>query len=221
MMQNKFAENVEMSLSVPEEELKLAKVAVDLLKLLVQRIENFDSYLDNLYNPFKDHQTVSKESVSKYRGALWRYSEEIEKDFGKDEDNAKKMADWSIKKIALVCANKLQTFSSDTQIANLLQTFSDDISNVEDNVENLIEAIRNTDSAQFKDSIIKTMESLKKELNELIKIIEERIIDYINTNILAKNWIEDSGEDYNIKPQNREPYVVRLYKERAERLNQR
>ena len=210
----KVAENVEMSLSIPEEELEQAKVLVDLLKLLVRRLDNFNNYLDHLYNPFKDHKSVSEESVIKYRGTLWRYTEEIIKDFGDDKDTSKKLSSWSIKKIALVCASRLQRFSSDTQISKLLTTFTDDISNIESTVENMVKVIRNYETATYKDNVVKSMESVKREVVELSKIIEERIIDYVNTNILAKNWVEDFGEDFGIKTENKDPYIVRLYKER-------
>jgi len=213
---------VEMTLDIPEEEKKIAATLVAWLKLLINKLMNFNNYLNLLYNPFKEYQTVSEESIHKYRATLWRFSEEIEKEYlGKNTVSGTNPKDWSIKKTAFMCAAKLKEFSSDTHISKLLESFSDDATDVEDNVDRLVAIIRNYTSSTFRNNVVSSMENTKKEISELKKLIEDRIIDHINTNILAKNWIEDSSQELNIPVQKREPYVVRLYQEREKRLRQR
>jgi hypothetical protein len=188
----------------------------------MEKLLKFNNYLNILYNPFKEYQTVSPESVHKYRAALWRFTEEIEDlYFGKNEPQSNQPKDWPIKRIAFVAAAKLKEFSSDTHIAKLLESFSDDSTDVEDNVTSLVAMIRNNESSTFRNNVVSSMENTKKEMSELRKLIEDRIIDHVNTNILAKNWIEDSSQELNMPIQKREPYVVRLYREREQRRQQK
>jgi len=222
----KSSDTVELSLDITDAEKKTANELVGLLKLLMDKLLKFNNYLNILYNPFKEYQTVSQESAYKYRASLWRFTEEVEKlYFGEKESKESKESnqpkDWPIKKIAFVAAAKLKEFSTDTHIAKLLESFSDDATDVEDNVTSLIAIIRNYESSTFRNNVVSSMENVKKEISELKKIIEDRIIDHVNTNILAKNWIEDSSQELNIPVQEREPYVVRLYKEREQRRQQK
>lgn len=218
----KSADTVEMSLDITDAEKKTAREMVELLTLLLDKMLGFNNYLNILYNPFKEYQTVSEESVHKYRAALWRFSEEVEKKYlGLKAQESNNPKDWPIKKTAFVAAAKLKEFSSDTHIAKLLESFSDDVTDVEDNVISLVAIIRNYENPTFRNNVVTQMENTKKEMSELKKLIEDRIIDHVNANILAKNWIEDSGKELNIPVQEREPYIVRLYRERTERRRQK
>jgi len=216
----KSADTVEMTLDITEEEKKTANQLVKVLKLLIDKLVSYNNYLNHLYNPFKKYQQVSTESIEKYRATLWRFTEEIEEKFlGSERSNDPK--DWSFKKTAFICAAKLKEFSTDTHISKLLESFSDDSTDVEDNVIQLVAIIRNHTSSTFRNNVITAMENTKKEISEFKKLIEDRIIDHINTNILAKNWIEDSSQELNIPVQEREPYVVRLYQDREKRMREK
>ena len=217
----KTAQTVEMSLDITDSEKKKAELLVGLLKLLCDRLMVFNNYLNKLYNPFKEHQAVSPESINKYRGSLMRFSQELEEQFiGPEGEQGNNLKSCSIKRLMFLCALRLKEFYVDTHIAKLLESFSNDATDVDDNVESLIAMIRNWTSSSFRNNVVMSMENTKKEISELRKLIEDRIIDHINTNILAKNWIEDSSQRFNVPIQEREPYLVRLFREREKRLNQ-
>jgi hypothetical protein len=48
--------------------------------------------------------------------------------------------------------------------------------------------------------------------------VNDRILEHIDTNILAKNWESLVNDKYQEKVKNKTPLVVQLYKERQEAL---
>jgi len=204
----KLAETIEMSIDIPEDERKIAANAVIHFEKLVKKLQSFNKHLNVIYNPFKEYQTVSAESVEKYRGAIWKYRKKITENFHK------------IKELCLICVRDLSHFDSDTHITELLSAFSDDVGGIEDQVNSLLAVLANWDTGNYKNNVVLAIENLKKEISEIRKLIYDRIIDHLNTNILAKNWVDDISDELNISIQQREPLVTQLYQEREKQLKQ-
>lgn len=204
----KLAETIEMSIKIPDDEKKIAASAVMHFEKLVKKLQAFNKHLNVMYNPFKEYQTISSESVKKYRGAIWKYRKKIIDNFHK------------IKELALICVRDMSHFDSDTHITQLLSSFSDDIGGVEDQVSSLTAVLANWDTGNYKNNVVTAIENLKKQIAEIRKLIYDRIIDHINTNILAKNWVDDISDELNISIKQREPIVMQLYKEREKQIKQ-
>lgn len=204
----KLAETIEMSMEIPDDERKIAASTVVHFEKLVKKLQSFNKHLNVMYNPFKEYQTVSSESVEKYRGAIWKYRKRIIENFHK------------IKELALICVRDMSHFDSDTHITELLSAFSDDIGGIEDQVNSLIAVLANWETGNYKNNVVSAIENLKKEIAEIRKLIYDRIIDHINTNILAKNWVDNISDELNISIQQREPLITQLYEEREKQLKQ-
>lgn len=202
----KLAETIEMSIKIPDDEKKIAEHAVLYLEKLIKKINSFNKHLDIMYNPFKDYQSVSLDSVKKYKRAIWNYREKIKENFKE------------IKKISLLCVKKLKHFDSDTHIIELLGSFSDDIGGIENQVNSLISVLSNWDTNNYKNNVVISIENLKKEIAELRKLINDRMIDHINENILSKNWIDNVSNDLNISIKEQQPLIIQLYEEREKQL---
>ena len=202
----KLAETIEMSMDIPESDKKIAAETVMQFEKFVRKIGNLNKHLNALYNPFKEHKTVSEESVMENRGAIWKYLKQIKENF--EESKA----------IATVCLRGLDSFSSDTHTSELINTFSDDFGGIEDQVISLNNTISNWDHPNYKDNVIKAMENLKKEIAEMKKLIYDRIIDHINTNILAKNWVDKVNDEISTTIDDNKPLISRLYDERESQL---
>jgi hypothetical protein len=204
----KLAETIEMSIEIPDGEINIAKRAVVHFEKLVKKLNSFNKHLNAIYNPFKEYQTVSSDSVEKYRGAIWKYRSQIKENFDK------------IKELSLLCVRDMSHFDSDTHITELLTSFSNDVGGTEDQVSSLMSVLSNWDTGNYKNNVVTAIESLKKEIAELRKLIYDRIIDHLNTNILAKNWVDDISDELNISIQDREPVITQLYQEREKQLKQ-
>ena len=202
----KLAETIELSIDIPDSEKKIAAKIVMRLEKMVKKLDYFNKHLNIMYNPFKEYNTVSQESIEKYRGSIWKFIKQIKENFEK------------IRGIAIVVVRDMKSFSSDTHIVQLISTFTDDFGDIEDQVISLNNVLSNWNHPHFKNNVISAMEGLKKEIAEMRKLIYDRIIDHINTNILVKNWVDDVGEKMNLDLREKEPAVSRLYKEREKKL---
>jgi len=207
-MFSKFADSVNMSLDVPSSEKKIAQKAVRKFQFLVKKIDAFDKHLDILYNPFKSHENVSKESITDHRAALRRYRDKINENF--DE----------IKVFIVGCITDLNYFSSDTNISEIINSFNDSISNISESLEILLSGLDNWNDKDYRNNIITHIESVKKQIDQLNKLINDRIIADINTNILAKNWTDNLDDKLKSSIKDKEPYIKQLHDERERKLKE-
>lgn len=206
MTLRKIAETIELSIDIPDSEKKLGGKIVLRLEKMVKKLDVFNKHLNILYNPFKEYATVSEESVQKYRGSLWKYTKQIKENFE------------GIRDIAILIVRDLKHFDNDTHVTELVGTFTDDFGDIEDQVISITQVISNWEHPQYKNNVVSAMELLKKEIAEMRKLIYDRIINHINTNILAKNWVDSASEEKSLELREKEPAVSRLYKEREKRI---
>lgn len=200
---SKLAQLVEMSLEIPVAEKKIARNIIKNFQIIGGKLKSFNKHLDIIFVPFNNNKNVSKESVLEYRASLRRYSEKIKENFSE------------IRELAAQAINELNFFSTDSHIKELINAFIDSFGDVENSVNFVISSIENWKSDQYRDLVIKSIEIVKKQVAQTNKLIEDRIIEHINTNILANNWMDlANNKDNNIK----EPYIKQLFKEREEKL---
>lgn len=209
MLLKKLAETIELTTRIPDNEKKVAALAVFYFEKLQKKLIAFNKHLNIIYNPFKEYQRVSNKSIQKYRSALWKYRDQIRKNFE------------NLRKTAVNCVKNLGYFDSDPEITQLLNSFSDDMSGLDVQVQTLLSALSNWDTNSYKDNIVNTITNVKKEISEMRKMINDRIIEHINTNIISKDWTADIDDDLKQSIQKNEPMVVQLYKEREKQLKDR
>lgn len=204
----KLAQLVEMSLDVPSSEKKVAKQIVSTMEKVCKKIEQFDEHLDLIYNPLKNNETASKESVIENRGAIKRYTDKIEENF--DE----------LTEMSLLVIRDLNVFSTDGHIKELIKSFTNAFGDVEDSVKSLIASLDDWKSEEYRDNVLVSIENAKKQAAQVYKLLNERIIEHINTNIIANTWVDNVSDKLNITIQEREPYIKRLHREREEKLRE-
>lgn len=201
-----LAQKIQLHMPIPEHDKKQAKECIILLNKLSKLIINLNKYLNLIYDPFKKYSEVSEESILKYRGALWKYANEIKDKFDSEDQNS-----LGIKILAAKVVDKLNIFHSDTKIKELKNSFIGNIEGIRKQCITTYNAIINWDSADYKDIVIKAIELLKKELTEAKNVIFDRMINHLNEHILSSNWL-NSVKDFELKEV--EPYLVQLYKSR-------
>lgn len=204
----KLAQLVEMSLDVPSSEKKAARKVVSMMEKLCKKIEQFDEHLDLIYNPLKNNQTASKESVIENRGAIKRYTDKIEENF--DE----------LTKFSLMIVKELNVFSTDSHIKELIKSFTNAFGDVEVSIKSLIAALDDWKSKEYRDNVLVSIENVKKQAAQVYKLLNERIIEHINTNIIANTWVDNISDKLNVTVQEREPYIKKLHREREEKLRE-
>lgn len=206
-MIKKIASTIEMSFDIPESEKQEAQIASDAFKKVISTLNNAKKHLNIMYEPFKDATEIPSDAIYQFRGAIFRYKEQIKENFNK------------VKFTAFLAIMKLNYFATDTHITELINSFRDSIGDVEKQVGVLLDILSDLKSKDFKNNMIKGIESVRTACFEVEKLIKERIIDYINSNILAKDWMSNTGNELQTKIKVRVPYITQLFEERQKVLD--
>jgi hypothetical protein len=73
-------------------------------------------------------------------------------------------------------------------------------------------------SPDFRTNVLSAIENIRKESSEIEKLIRDRIIPHIDANILANDWISNTGDKLQVKIENRIPIITELFNERQKAL---
>jgi hypothetical protein len=180
----KNAVTQQLSYEIPKSEKKLIKSCIDQLQeLMDSEISIYSNQLDVMYKSFKDHTGIKPEQADKIQNYLDMYLEKLD-DYLKN-----------LKVKALKCIEILQKFQSDTDILSMLKSLDELLDNLKLYQDMLSKTIKEEKSEDFQQNAIKCLESIKKEIAQLKQLITERIMTYLNKNILGNNWSSDVKED--------------------------
>jgi hypothetical protein len=197
---------VQMSYEVPSEDKDRAEKALRGFDFLLKKLQIAGDHLDLMYVPFKENTNITPEQTYKARAALRRYRDKVADNFN------------SIKRIAFRCYVMLQPFSSDTQIVKISKAFIFSMSDIEKQVNRFIELFSSLEAKDFSQTVVKAIENVKKEVAQLEQIIEDRIKNHIENNILARNWVDSISTELQEKVEKRIPLSIELVNERNEAL---
>jgi len=199
---------VALTYEVPSEEKDKAEKVLMAFDILVQKLKACEDHLDLIYTPFKSNSNITPEQIYKVRAALRRYRDKVVDNFN------------LFKRIAFRCFVMMQPFASDTQIIKFNKSFVLAIGDIEKQVNRFVDLFSNLDEKDFAAIVVKSIENIKKETAQLTQIIEDRIKAYIESNILAVNWVDSVSNDLQEKVEKRVPLTIRLVEERENGNNQ-
>ena len=160
-----------------------------------------------MYNPFKKYDTISSEALAKKTGLLNRFKQKVKENFS------------NTKAHSLKAIQSFNYFSSDAQVLEMINSFKSSMESVEKEVVTFMDILDNYKSPDFKNNVISSIDNIKKQSAQTKKLLEDRIISYIDENILAKNWVSNTGNEINLKIEERVPLITELFNERQEAFN--
>lgn len=202
------AYSVQMNFEIPESEKKIAEQAVQNFEQFLAELKLILEYLDLIYTPFSKAQNLDTEEVVNNRDILRRYKKELKDKFD------------SLIKRAYTGISFMSTFSTDYTIEELMTSLVDQLRELERQGNFLLSIFSNLNDQQFQSNLISSIEIVKKECFQIKQFVNDRVLEHIDTNILAKNWESLVNEKFNKKIKNRTPLLVELYQERNQALKQ-
>ena len=204
------AYSIQMHFGVPESEKRVAEKAEEYFDQLLAKMEDAKDYLDLIYVPFQKHQNIDMEMIVEYRKTFREYRDQVQLKFR------------NIAKKGYKCVALMNAFSTDTATVELMDSFIGTIRELDKYVDTFVSIFSNLNSSEFRDHLISTIDSLKKQMNQIEQLIKDRILDHIDSNILAKNWAKDISDRFEgSQPiEERVPLVVQLFKERQKALQE-
>ena len=204
------AYSVQMHFGVPESEKRIAEKAEEYFQQLISNLQDIKDYLDLIYIPFQKHQNIDMEMVTEYRKTFREYRDQVRLKFRK------------IIKMAYKCVALMNEFSSDTATEEIMDSFIGTIRELDKYVDTFVSIFSNLNSSEFRNHLISTIDSLKKQMNQIEQLIKDRVLEHIDSNILAKNWAKNISDRFEgSEPiEERVPLVVQLFKERQKALQE-
>jgi|ERR1039457_1697820 hypothetical protein len=197
----------QLTYEVPSSEKDSAAKTILNLDYLLKSLRKCSEYMDLIYVPFKNQQNVDPAEIFKSRAALRRFR----------DNTLEKFNDF--KKQAFRCFILFRPFSFDTTVIKLSRAFVLSITDLEKQVNRLAELFDNLESNDFATILVKAIDNIKKEIAELEQLIEDRIKDHFEKNILARSWVDGVSEKLQEKIEKRIPSSIKLVEEREKQMN--
>lgn len=197
-----------MTYQVSDSEKDQAEKAMRWFNHCLKVLEQSEEHLNLIYNPFKKENNISADEIFKIRAALRRYRDKVVENFNR------------FKKVAFKCYVIMQPFTSDTQTEKLLKSFVASIEDVETQVNRFVELFSNLKSEDFVKGVVTAIENIKKEISQLEQIVEDRMKDHLQTNILARNWVDNVSNELQEKVEKKSPLVMQLVEERMKMFDE-
>jgi len=190
---------IQFTVEISEEEKKIAKILKKLLKKVDDKLSVFNDYLNKMYDPFKKYKEVSETSILDYRGLIWDYAEGI------------KSRLLAVRTIATEAMKFLERFQSDVNVSQMISSLDSEFEILKKYTDVYVEILLKWDNNNYQNDVVSATEKLKESINDTKKLVGDRVIDYLDANIITDRWLDrEENEDY-------EPLVSKLFKERKDK----
>jgi hypothetical protein len=202
----KTAYSVQLTYDLSDDEKAQAEKALLAFDYASKFLRRASEHLNIMLTPFKDNPDISPEEIVKFRTPLRRFRDKAIENF-----NQFKIA-------AFKCVSLMQMFSSDTQSSKLTHSFVSSVENIEKQVNKFSALFEDLKSKDFVQSIITSITDIQKETDELQEIIEERIKEHLQTNILGKTWVDGVSQQLQMNIEKKTPLLIELEQKRQQEL---
>lgn len=200
--------SVQMSYDVSDTEKHQAEKALLYFKGAEKALMQASDYLNIMGTPFKDNPDMTPDDVVKARAVIRRFRDQAVDNFN------------NFKKVSFECINLMQTFSTDTQTFKLMKSFIASVDTLEIKVNHFADLFEDLKDKDFAKNVVSSIEDIQKQCDEIDQIIDERIKNHIQTNILATSWVDSISNDLQMKIEKKTPLIVDLFNKRQDQLNE-
>jgi hypothetical protein len=198
VMINKFADILNVTLPVFESEKKEAETLVDSFNHALAVLSIAKDHLDIMSDSFSSISDISKDDIYKKRGLFNRYNQKLLSNFNEFMED-------------LFNAIKLfNKFANDPKVNELIESIIQVSGNITEKVNDLIERLKDYDSESYIEDCKGLIDKINTSSNEFEELINDRVLQFVDDDILNKNWLEEVSEN--------KPIDQRLNEERQQAL---
>jgi len=205
-MLNKKAYSIQMNLPVPMSEKNVAKEARAQFDKILSQLSDAAQYLWIIYDPFYTVSNPDMNMVVNYRKTFRQYRDQVRFKFSQISNRADK------------CVVLMKEFASDSTTEEMMEAFMGMMRELQKYIDIFVSIFSNLNSAEFRNHLISTIDSIKKQMNQIRQLINDRILEHIDNNILAKDWASEISEQSDIVVEEKIPLVLQLFRERQKAL---
>lgn len=196
-----------MTYNVSDEEKRQAERAIMSLNSANKSLEKASLHLDIMKTPFTDNPDIKPKEVMDARVAIRRFRDKAVDNFNE------------FKHLAFQCINLMQLFSSDTQTIKLTKSLISSIDDLEVKVNKFVDLFDNLEAKDFISNVTKSMTDIQKQCDSISEILDDRIKNHIQSNILATNWVDSVSKELQVKIEKKKPLLLELFNQRQNQLN--
>lgn len=199
---------VQMTYDVSDGEKATAERALHYFDHAIKLLQLASEHLDIMKTPFKNNPEMDAKEVMKARAAIRRFRDKSVENFNE------------FKKAAFQCVHEMQEFASDTQTLKLMKSFISSINDLEVKVNNFADLFNDLEAKDFATQIVSNIETVQQQCDDVEEIVDERIKDHIQQNILATNWTDSVGKEMEMTIEPKTPIILDLFNKRQDQLNE-
>lgn len=203
----KNAKSAQMSFNVTDAEQEQAEKALICFKHVVKLLKKASEHLNIMKTSFKSNPEIPTKDVMKARAAIRRYRDQSVDNFNE------------FKNMAFKCVRAMQIFGSDTQIIKLMKSFINSIDELENKVNKFVDLFNDLQNKDFTKEIVKSIEDIQKQCDEIKDLSDDRIKGYIQSNILASSWVDTVGNELDLKIEKQKPLYMELFDQYNDQTN--
>ncbi len=195
----KLADSIQLSFKINDSEKKLAKEASETFLASLNQLNIAKEHLEIIRDVFQKYETIDPESVKEKIGVLNRFKKKVKENYGE-----------IFKLEALKAIELFSVFDTDSQVEELIEAFRNSISDLEKAVVIFLNQMDEYENVEFRQNILLAIENIFKETAQISQLVKDRIINYIDDNILLDNWMSDGDNlvEKAIKQDNPEIYDI-------------
>ncbi|CAB4197099.1 hypothetical protein UFOVP1290_619 [uncultured Caudovirales phage] len=199
--------STQMSYDISDSEKESAENALLCFTHALKKLSSASEHLNIIKTPFKDNPEVDPKALFKARVKIRKFRD-------------KSLENFTIfKKYAFKCVNSMQSFASDTQTVKLMKSFINSVNDLENSVNDFVLLFNDLESKDFTKDIVTHIEKIQEQCDEIEKIIDDRIKNHIQSNILATSWVDSVSNELQMKIEEKTPLIIDLFNERQDKLN--
>ena len=199
---------VQMTYDVSDAEKATAEKALNFFNHAMKMLQLSSDHLDIMKTPFKNNPEMDPKEVVKARAAIRRFRDKSVENFN------------DFKRSAFQCVHAMQEFASDTQSLKLMKSFISSIDDLEVKVNDFVALFDDLEAKDFPTSIVKSIEDIQQQCDDIEEIVDERIKNHIQQNILATNWTDSVGKEMEMTIEPKTPLILDLFNKRQDQLNE-
>ena len=199
---------IQMTYEVSDAEKQQAEKALICFNHALKVLELANDHLNIMKTPFKKSPDMDSKAVLAARAAIRRFRDQSVKNFN----------DFKAK--AFDCVNAMQEFASDTQTIKLVKSFISSIDDLEKKVNNFVDLFADLENKDFSKNVVDSIEKIQKQCDDIDEIVDERIKEHIQSNILATSWVDSISTDLQMKIEKKTPLMLDLFNKRQDQLNE-
>jgi hypothetical protein len=194
----KLADSIQMSFNITESDKKYALQIEEHLYQVINLLGICKDHLNIIQDAFKDSPEISADLLHEKRGLLNRYKQQIKKNFEE------------LLQFASLASHYLEFFGSDSHIIGISSSFEEDIKELEKNCTQLLEILDDYRNPEFVKLILNAIKAIEKKSAQIEQLIKDRMVAYLDDNILAKNWKTNTFDNHPVELEEHKPELMQI-----------